>query len=162
MNISRIKHHNQKGAIMRKKGFYTTLFVILLGLISIYLFAVIDIQLKESAQRVDVEKYNIYRTLEVVVLICFGILIEYKRIIFTFKNKISINKYYLITGIGLVVLLVLPYELISQLGIGHPSSIKGTISLVLNSINTRSILSVLTGILLARSFSVSKPTEQIF
>lgn len=147
---------------MRKRGFYTTLFVIILGLISIYLFTVLDMQLKESAQRVDFEKYNIYRTLEVFVLIVLGILIEYKRIIFVFKNEIFISKYYLITSIGLVILLLLPYELISQLGIGHPSSIKGTISLVLNSINTRSILSVLAGILLARSLSVSEPTEQIF
>lgn len=147
---------------MRNKGFYTTLSVIILGLISIYLFAVLDIQLKESAQRIDVEKYNIYRELEVLVLILFGILVEYKRIIFAFKNKVSKNKFYLLTGIGLVILLVLPYEFVSQLGIRYPSSIKGTISLVLNSINTRSVLSVLAGILLARSFSASKPTEQIF
>lgn len=144
---------------MRRKGFYTSIFIIILGLISIYLFAVIDMQLEESAQRVEVEKYNIYRLLEVLVLIFFGILIEYKKIIFAFKNKISINKFYLISGIGLVILLALPYELISRLGIGYPSSIKGTISLVLNSINTRSILSVLSGILLARSLSVPEPIE---
>lgn len=69
---------------MRKKGFYTRVLVIVVALISIYLFAVIDIQLKESALRVEVEKYNIYRILEVVVLIFFGMLIEYKRIVFAF------------------------------------------------------------------------------
>lgn len=145
---------------MRRKGFYTTLFVIVLALISIYIFVVLDMELKESAQRVEIKKYNIYRLLEVFVLIFFGILIEYKRVIFAFKDKISINKYNLITGIGLVILLVLPYEIIVKLGIGYPSSIKGTISLVLNSINTRSILSVLAGILLARSLSTSEVNEQ--
>lgn len=146
---------------MRKKEFYITILVIILSLVSIYLFAVLDIQLKESAQRVEVGKYNTYRALEVLILIFVGILVEYKRIIFVFKNKISINKYSLITGIGLIVLLLLPYELIAQLGIGHPSSIKGTMSLVLNSINTRSILSILAGILIARSLSNSKTIEQI-
>lgn len=46
--------------------------------------------------------------------------------------------------------------------IGNPSSIKGTISFILNSINTRGILSVLTGIIFVRSLSGSKPDKKIF
>lgn len=144
---------------MKKRGLYTKLIVIVLALISLYVFLVLDMELKESAQRVEVKKYNTYRILEVLVLIFFGLLIEYKRLIFALKNKTSINKYYLITSIALVVLLVLPYELIARLGIGYPGSIKGTISLALNSINTRSILSVVAGIFLARSFSASKASS---
>jgi len=73
---------------MRKKALYTTILVIVLGIISIYLFTILDMQLKESAQKVDRVKYNIYRTLEVLILIFFGFLIEYKKIVSAFKNKI--------------------------------------------------------------------------
>ena len=146
---------------MRNKGLYTTILVIILGIISIYLFTLLDMQLKESAQMVDRGKYNIYRTLEVLSLIFFGLLIEYKKIISAFKNKISINKYYLITGIGLVVLLLLPYRFIPGLLIRIPGSIKWTIIWIFSSISTRSILSVLAGILLARSLSIAESTEQI-
>lgn len=147
---------------MKKKEIYIILFVITLGIISIYLFALLDIQLEESAQRAEIQKYNIYRILEVLVLIIFGILIEYQKVILIFKNRVYINKYYLITAIVLVILLVLPYEFIARLGIGNPSSIKGTISFILNSINTRGILSVLTGIIFVRSLSGSKPDKKIF
>jgi hypothetical protein len=68
-------------------------------------------ELKESAQRVEVKKYNIYRTLQVLLLIIFGMLIEYKRIIFAFKDKIAINKYYFMAGVGLLIMLVLPMSL---------------------------------------------------
>ena len=138
---------------MRRKELYTTLFVIALGSISIYLFTILDIRLQESAQKIRVQEYNIYRILEVLILIIFGLLIEYKKVIFTFKKGINLNKYCFITAISLVILLVLPYEIIMKLGIGHPGSIKGTISLILTSINIRSVLSVLTGILIIRSLA---------
>ncbi len=138
---------------MKRKELYTMLFVIALGFISIYIFSILDLSLQESAQKIQVQKYNIYRTLEVLVLIIFGILIEYKKVIFIFKNGINLNKTCFVTAIGLVVLLVLPYEIIMKLGIGHPASIKGTISLILTSINIRSVLSVLTGILIIRSIA---------
>jgi len=144
---------------MRKKEFYTTILVVILGVIIIYLFTLLDMQLKESAQMVDRGKYNIYRTLEALILIFFGVLIEYKKIISAFKNKISINKYYLITGIGLVVLLILPYRFIPGLLIRISGSIKWTIIWIFNSISTRSILSVLAGILLARSLSIAESAE---
>jgi len=147
---------------MRRKELYTMLFVIVLGSISIYLFTILDIRLQESAQKVQVEKYNIYRALEVLVLIIFGILIEYKKLILIFKNGINVNKYCFITGISLAILLVLPYEFIMKLGIGHPGSIKGTISLIFTSINIRSVLSVLTGILIIRSLASSEANIQSF
>ncbi len=162
MDRSRSNLHSQKGDSMKKKELYTTLFFIILGLFSIYLFAILDIQLKESAQKAEIQKYNIYRTLEGLVLIIFGILIEYKKVIFLFKNGVFINKYYLITAIGLAILLVLPYEVIAKLGIGYPSSIKGTIAFIFNNINTRSILSVLTGIMFVRSLIGSEPNKKIF
>ncbi|NLC04793.1 MAG: hypothetical protein GX787_11020 [Tissierellia bacterium] len=147
---------------MRGKEFNKTLFVVLLGMISIYLFAVLDIQLKESAQKIEMEKYNIYRILEALILIFFGVLVEYKKVLLIFKNGFSINKYYLITAISLAILLILPYDTIMRLGIGHPGSIKGIISLSLTSINIRSVLSVLTGILIIRSLASSKSNKQIF
>lgn len=144
---------------MRRKELYTILFVIVLGSISIYFFTILDIRLQESAQKIQVQKYNIYRTLEVLVLIIFGMLIEYKKVITTIKNGINLNKYCFITAISLVALLLLPYEIIMKLGIGHPGSIKGTISLILNSINIRSVLSVLTGILIIRSLANSETNK---
>jgi hypothetical protein len=108
------------------------------------------------------EKYNIYRILEALILIFFGVLVEYKKVLLIFKNGFSINKYYLITAISLAILLILPYDTIMRLGIGHPGSIKGIISLSLTSINIRSVLSVLTGILIIRSLASSKSNKQIF
>ncbi len=147
---------------MRGKEFHRTLFVIFLGMISIYLFAVLDIQLKESAQKIEMQKYNIYRILEALILIFFGALVEYKKVLLIFKNGFSVNKYCLITAISLGILLILPYDTIMRLGIGHPGSIKGIISLSLTSINIRSVLSVLTGILIIRSLASSKSNKQIF
>lgn len=141
---------------MRKKEIYITLFVFILGSISLYLFSVLDIQLQEYAKKVMVQEYNFFRTLEVFLLIFFGILIEYKRVISIFRNSIVLNKYLLIATMGLIVVLVLPYDITARLGIQHPSSIRGTISFIVNSINTRSILSILAGILLTRSLSDSK------
>ena len=109
----------------------------------------------------DTEKYNIYRILEVLVLIFLGVLIEYKRVIFAFKNKISINKYYFITGVALVIFVVLPYGFMAQFGVAHLGSIKGTIFLVLINLKTRSILSILAGIFLARSLSAFESNKQI-
>ncbi len=141
---------------MREKESYITLFVIVLGSISLYLFSVLDIQLQEFAQKALVQKYNLYRTLEVLILIVFGIIIEYKKLISIFKNGVVLNKYLLIAVISLIVLLVLPYDITARLGIQYPSSIRGTASFLINSINTRSILSVLAGILLTRSLTDSR------
>lgn len=146
---------------MREKESYITLFVIVLGSISLYLFSVLDIQLQEFAQKALVQKYNLYRTLEVLILIVFGIIIEYKKLISIFKNGVVLNKYLLIAVISLIVLLVLPYDITARLGIQYPSSIRGTASFLINSINTRSILSVLAGILLTRSLTDSRWIEDI-
>lgn len=146
---------------MREKESYITLFVIVLGSISLYLFSILDIQLQEFAQKVLVQKYNLHRTLEVLILIVFGIIIEYKKLISIFKNGVVLNKYLLIATIALIVLLVLPYDITARLGIQYPSSIRGTASFLINSINTRSILSVLAGILLTRSLTDSRWIEDI-
>lgn len=141
---------------MRKKEIYITLFVFILGSISLYLFSVLDIQLQEYAKKVMVQEYNFFRALEVFLLIFFGILIEYKRVISIFRNSIVLNKYLLIATMGLILVLVLPYDITARLGMQYPGSIRGTISFIVNSINTRSILSILAGILLTRSLSDSK------
>lgn len=150
---------------MRKKEFFITLFVLLLGFISLYIFSVLDIQLQEYAKKAMVQEYNIFRRLEVLVLIIFGILIENKRVISIFKNGLVPNKHLLIFTITLIVLLVLPYDITARLGIQHPDSIRGTFSFIVNSVNTRSILSVLAGIVLIRSlsdFKLVKKDHKIF
>lgn len=147
---------------MRKKGFFITLFVIVLGFISIYLFSVLDIQLQESAQKAEVQKYNLYRVLEVIVLIVFGILIEYKKVISIHQNGVQLNTYRLVVSLALFILLILPYNITAYLGIAHPNSIKGTISFIVNSTSTRGILSVLAGILIIRSFLATKPRKETF
>lgn len=139
---------------MEKKGLYITMLVIVLGLVSIYLFSLVDIQLQESAQKFEDQTYNLYRILGVIVLIVFGILIEYKRVVSIFQNGIKLNIASLIVTVILFVLLLLPASItVEQLGIPYPSSVKGIISFIINTLSIRSILSVLTGILLVRSFS---------
>ncbi|MDY0278201.1 MAG: hypothetical protein RBQ97_08985 [Acholeplasma sp.] len=150
---------------MRKKEFFITLFVLLLGFISLYIFSVLDIQLQEYAKKVMVQEYNIFRSLEVFLLIIFGILIENKRVISIFKNGIVPNKYLLVFTIVLIVLLLLPYDITARLGIPYPGSIRGTFSFIVNTANTRSILSVLAGIVLIRSlsdFKLVKKDHKIF
>lgn len=135
----------------RRKELNTILFVIVLGFICMYVFIILHIKLQESAQKALVQTYNIYKTLEVLVLILFGSLIEYRKVILTFKSGIQLNSYYLIFTIGLIVLLVLPFEIIIKLGPAHPGSVKGIISFVLTNMSLRSVLSVLAGILTVRS-----------
>ena len=150
---------------MRKKEFFITLFVLLLGFISLYIFSVLDIQLQEYAKKVMVQEYNIFKSLEVFLLIIFGILIENKRVILIFKNGIVPNKYLLIFTIVLIVLLLLPYDITARLGIPYPGSIRGTFSFIVNTAITRSILSVLAGIVLIRSlsdFKLVKKDHKIF
>lgn len=138
---------------MKNKGFYIILFVIILGFISIYLFSLVDIQLQESAQKAEIQNYNLYRILGVILLIILGILVEYKRVVSIFQNGIKLDTFPLVATVVLFVLLILPYNITAQLGIPYPSSIKGTLSFIINTTSTRNILSLLTGILLVKSFS---------
>lgn len=138
---------------MKNKGFYIILFVIILGFISIYLFSLVDIQLQESAQKAKIQSYNLYRILGVILLIILGILVEYKRVVSIFQNGIKLDTFPLVATVVLFVLLILPYNITAQLGIPYPSSIKGTLSFIINTTSTRNILSLLTGILLVKSFS---------
>lgn len=110
---------------MKNKKIYSLLLVVVLAIISIYLFAILDVGLQKSAKTVQMREYNIYRTLEALVLIIFGILIEYKKLLFIFKKGVHINKYTLIASLVLIIILIIPYDITVYLGLGYPSSIKG-------------------------------------
>lgn len=145
---------------MEKKGFYTTLFVIVLGFVCLYLFSGLDIQLNDALNKGEMGSYNLYRIGGTFLLMIFGLLIEYKKVISIFQNNMHLNKHRLIVPIALLVLFMLPIGVTVHLGIMGPHSVKGTISFIINHISARSIISVLIGILFARAFSISSPKRE--
>jgi len=142
---------------MKIKRIHITLLVIILGLIILSLISLLSIQLQESIKYNEVQEYYLYRTLVGILLIGFGVLIEYKKVITVFRNGTHLNVYHLIGSVVLIILLMIPFNI----GIEYTSSLKGILLLIINSTSTRSILGISAGIFLTRSFSETRLKEEI-
>jgi len=113
--------------------------------------------LQESIKYNEVQEYYLYRTLVGILLIGFGVLIEYKKVITVFRNGTHLNVYHLIGSVVLIILLMIPFNI----GIEYTSSLKGILLLIINSTSTRSVLGISAGIFLTRSFSETRLKEEI-
>ena len=142
---------------MKKEKIHITLLFIVLGLIILSLISLLSIQLQENIKYNEVQEYYLYRTLVGILLIGFGVLIEYKKVITVFRNGTHINVYHLIGSVVLIILLMIPFNI----GIEYTSSLKGILLLIINSTSTRSVLGISAGIFLTRSFSETRLKEEI-
>lgn len=142
---------------MKIKRIHITLLVIILGLIILSLISLLSIQLQESIKYNEVQEYYLYRTLLGILLIGFGVLIEYKKVITVFRNGTHLNFYHLIGSVVLIILLMIPFNI----GIEYTSSLKGILLLIINSTSTRSVLGISAGIFLTRSFSDTRLKQEV-
>lgn len=136
-----------KGAMMNNNQLYRRLLVIVLGIIILSLIPMASLRVQESIRYNDVLRFYLYRIIKVFLLVSFGILIEHRKIMTIFRNGGPLNPYYLGISLVLIALLVVPISV----GMGNLSSLAGMLSLLINNGSTRSVLGVLSGILLVRS-----------
>jgi len=141
---------------MKKERIHIRSLVIISGLIILSLISLLDVQLQEYIKYNEVQEYYLYRTLVGLLLISFGLLIEHEKVISIFRNGTHLNVYYLIGSVVLIILLMIPLNV----GIEYSSSLKGTALLIINSTSTRSVLGILAGILLTRSFTDTRLKQE--
>ncbi|MFH5836656.1 hypothetical protein ACHAL6_11340 [Proteiniclasticum sp. C24MP] len=132
---------------MKKNRFQMILPVLLTGLLILYLLSLLSAPMKESILYSEVQKFYMLRTAELFLLILFGALIEFRKVMAVFRRGVVFHPILLVFAILILILLLLPV----RLGLSAAGS-SGVFSLV-NQEGVRSILGILTGILLVRSVS---------
>ena len=133
---------------MKKKMMHITLPVVISGFVLIVLISVLGRQMHENILYNEVQQFYVYRALQVLMLIIFGVLIEYRKVVSVFRNGMHLNIYYFIGAAVLIALLIIPVNV----GMEYSSSLSGVLSSIINNMSTRSVLGILAGILFVRSF----------
>ncbi|NCC78184.1 MAG: hypothetical protein EOM07_01100 [Clostridia bacterium] len=132
---------------MKKNRIQMLLPVVLTGLVILYLLSLLSAPMKESILYSEVQRFYLLRTAELFLLILFGMLIEFRKVMAVFRKGVVFQPILVAFAIVLLILLLLPV----RLGL----STEGGTSFfsLLNLEGIRSILGILTGILLVRSVS---------
>ncbi|MBO1264262.1 hypothetical protein J3A84_04280 [Proteiniclasticum sp. SCR006] len=132
---------------MRKNAIRMILPVLLTGLVILYLLSLLSAPMKESILYSEVQRFYLLRTAELFLLILFGMLIEFRKVMAVLRKGVAFQPILLAFAIVLLILLLLPVRL--SLSVAESTSFFS----LLNLEGIRSILGILTGILLVRSVS---------
>lgn len=139
--------------MLNKKELVKHIIVIVLGLVLWYLTGVLYLKIQVAAKDIIFPQYNIYRALMGLILTLFGILIEWKTLLKIWKQGKTIRIGLLILAVIIIIFPMIPFEAsIKFFGISSLHSFKGIISLLYESSYSRSVASILGGILLVKSF----------
>jgi len=137
---------------MNNKELIKYIVVIGLGFVLAYFLGLLYIKIQYAAANIIYPEYDIYRALECLVLTVFGILIEWKAL-FDIRKKRTISIGCLLGACILIIFPMIPFvTMTNYFGIPTVHSFKGMISLLYSSPYSRSLASILGGIILIRSF----------
>ena len=132
---------------MKKNRIQMLLPVVLTGLVILYLLSLLSAPMKESMLYSEVQRFYLLRTAELFLLILFGMLIEFRKVRAAFRKGVVFQPILVALAIVLLILLLLPVRL------GLSTAGGASFFSLLNLEGIRSILGILTGILLVRSVS---------
>ena len=126
---------------VRKNGIY-----IIINLVLLIIISIVYGHAEKAASIFRVDKVIFYAILIKVLLVLFGLLVEYEKILVAFRNGFNINKTLLAVAVVMFIISCLPA------GFAIPINLR--VGLFFGNRVIRYVLSIWSGILVARSFIV--------